>query len=124
MLAKRCTGRGWPPFERAAALLGVKHIADAPLDAIRSADPRSCIAAAGGRVEARADGRRVAPFPILHGDADSAVGFHHAKLLHELLRSGGVRSTLLALADADHEHAACGAPAPLGAVAAFLRASV
>jgi acetyl esterase/lipase len=116
--------RGWPPPERAAALLGVKHIEDAPPDAIRSADPRSYVAAAVGRVEQRRGRRRVAPFLILHGDADSAVGFHHASLLHESLRANGVRSTLLALADADHEDAAFGAPAPLGAVAAFLQASL
>jgi acetyl esterase/lipase len=115
---------GWPPPERAAALLGVKHIEDAPSDSIKSADPRSYIAAAVSRAEERGSGNWVAPFPILHGDADSAVGFHHAKLLHQALRSGGVRSTLLALADADHEDTAFGRPAPLGAVAAFLQASV
>jgi acetyl esterase/lipase len=114
---------GWPPPERAAALLGVKHIEDAPVDVIRSADPRSYIAAAVERVEREENGHRVAPFLILHGDADSSVGFHHARLLHEALRLGGVRSTLLTLADADHEDAAFGAPAPLGAVTAFLRSS-
>jgi acetyl esterase/lipase len=116
--------RGWPPPERAAALLGVKHIEDALSDAIKSADPRSYIANAVHRAEQRSSRRRVAPFLILHGDADSAVGLHHAKLLHDALRAHGVRSTLLTLAGADHEDAAFGTPAPLGAVAGFLGANV
>ena len=116
--------RGWPPPERSAALLGVKHIEDASADAISSADPRSYIPTAVSRAANRSGRQRVAPFLILHGDADSAVGLHHSKLLHEALRSGGVASTLLVLADADHEDAAFGKPAPSGAVAAFLQANI
>ena len=109
--------RGWPPPPRAAALLGVERIEDAPAEAVRAADPRSHIAAAVARGP-------VPPFLLLHGDADTAVETAHSRLLHDALRAAGVSSTLLVLGDADHEDAAFGQPAPLGAVAGFLKAAV
>lgn len=57
--------RGWPPPERSAALLGVKHIEDASADAISSADPRSYIPTAVSRAANRSGRQRVAPFLIL-----------------------------------------------------------
>ncbi|MBR1218559.1 alpha/beta hydrolase [Bradyrhizobium sp. U87765 SZCCT0131] len=111
--AQGAAKRGWPPAERVAALLGVAHVEDADPAAVAAADPRSYLAAASAR--------RTAPFLILHGDRDTAVGVHHARLLHDALRQHGIATTLLVLADADHEDAAFGRPAPLGAVAHFLR---
>lgn len=120
--AQGAARRGWPPPERGAALLGVKHIEEALPAVIASADPRTYIVHAVARASKQRT--RVAPFLVLHGDADSAVGLHHSKLLHETLRKDGVESTLLILADADHEDPAFGRPVPLGAVAAFLQASL
>lgn len=113
--AQGAARRGWPPPERAAGLYGVAHVEDAPADLVRAADPRSYIADA---VAPRP------PFLILHGDADTAVDQHHAKLLHDALRAGGIESTLLILGDADHEDAAFGRPTPLGAVIGFLNAAL
>lgn len=109
--------RGWPPPARAAALFGVERIEDAPAEAVHAADPRSHIAAALARGPAP-------PFLLLHGDADTAVETAHSRLLHDALRAAGVSSTLLLLGDADHEDAAFGQPAPLGAVAGFLKAAL
>lgn len=108
--------RGWPLPARAAALFGVARIEEASAEAVRAADPRSHIAQAAARGDAP-------PFLVLHGDADSAVDANHARWLHDALKQGGVRSTLLLLGDADHEDAAFGQPAPLGAVAGFLHAA-
>jgi len=120
--AQGAARRGWPPPERGAALLGVKHIEEASPAVIASADPRTYIIHAVART-AKQSGR-VPPFLVLHGDADSAVGLHHSRLLHEALRKGGVESTLLILVDADHEDPNFGQPVPLAAVAAFLQAAL
>jgi acetyl esterase/lipase len=111
--AQGAAKRGWPPPERVAALFSVAHAEEADPAAVASADPRHHIVAAAARGS-------VPPFLILHGDADSAVGLHHGRQLHEALIAAGLASTLLILASADHEDAAFGAPAPLGAVAGLL----
>lgn len=112
--AQGAARRGWPPPERAAGLYGVAHVEEASPDLVRAADPRSYIANAAVPP----------PFLILHGDADTAVDQHHARLLHEALKAGRISSTLLILGDADHEDAAFGQPAPLGAVIGFLNAAL
>jgi acetyl esterase/lipase len=119
--AQGAARRGWPPPERGAALLGVAHVEDAPTQ-VRLADPRTYIASAVAR--GRHDNLAIPPFLILHGDRDSAVGLNHAQILHAALRASAIDSTLLVVADADHEDSAFGKPAPLGAVAAFLNAAM
>jgi acetyl esterase/lipase len=113
--AQGAARRGWPPAERAAALLGVPHVEEASPELVAAVDPRTHIGNA--RVP-------VPPFLILHGDVDSSVDGVHSRLLHDGLRAGGFRSTMLTLADADHEDPAFGEPAPLGAVVNFLRAAL
>jgi acetyl esterase/lipase len=113
--ARGAARRGWPPVERAAALLGVDHVENAPPERLVAADPLSHL---------RDVGAAAPPFLILHGDVDSAVDVRHARLLHDGLKAAGARSTLLVLADADHEDPAFGGPAALGAVSGFLKSAL
>jgi acetyl esterase/lipase len=64
------------------------------------------------------------PFLLAHGDRDGLVPAEHSRALHRALRVQGVPTTLLVLADANHEDPAFDTPPVLGAVSAFLRSTL
>lgn len=95
-----------PPFE--ARLLGAPP-AEVP-DLAREASPTHHVAGAGAT-----------RFLLVHGDRDGLVPHRQSELLHRALRDAGADSTLLTIADANHEDPAFDRPEILGGVAAFLR---
>jgi acetyl esterase/lipase len=99
-----------PPPSRSneAHLLGVESVGEA-WDAARAASPVTHVHAGAP------------PFLFVHGDRDGLVPSEHSRTLHRLLRAQGVDTTLLLVADANHEDPALDTPPVLGAVAAFLR---
>jgi acetyl esterase/lipase len=64
------------------------------------------------------------PFLLAHGDRDGLVPAEHSRALHRALRAQRVPTTLLVLADANHEDPAFDTPPVLGAVSAFLRSTL
>ena len=68
--------------------------------------------------------RGAPPFLFVHGDRDGLVPAAHSRTLHRLLQAQGVETSLLLVADANHEDPALDSPPVLGAVAAFLRSNL
>ena len=107
-------GRQLPPFivgppPRPAPLdrlLGVDHVSEHP-ELARAASP---IAHAAGAAAA---------FLLMHGDRDGVMSEDQSRRMHDALTKAGADSTLLLIADANHEDPAFHHPAVLGAVAAF-----
>jgi acetyl esterase/lipase len=64
------------------------------------------------------------PFLFVHGDRDGLVPAAHSRTLHRLLRAQRVETSLLLVADANHEDPALDSPPVLAAVAAFLRSAL
>jgi dipeptidyl aminopeptidase/acylaminoacyl peptidase len=64
------------------------------------------------------------PFLLVHGDRDGLVPAEHSRALHRGLRAQGAPTTLLVLADANHEDPAFDTPPVLGTVSAFLRSTL
>jgi len=97
-----------PAVSPEAALLGVRSVAEAE-EAARAASPVTHVHAGAP------------PFLLVHGDHDGLVPSGHSRTLHRLLRAHGVDTTLLLVADANHEDPAFDRPEITGAVAGFLR---
>ena len=94
-----------------ARLLGAESVRDVP-DAARVASPVA-------HVHPDAP-----PFLFVHGDRDGLVPSAHSRTLHRLLRAQGVETSLLLVADANHEDPAFDSPPVLAAVSAFLRSTL
>lgn len=103
---------GPPPTpSNEARLLGVESVSQA-LEAARAGSPVTHVHPGAP------------PFLFVHGDRDGLVPATHSRTLHRLLRAHGVQTSLLLVADANHEDPALDAPPVLGAVAAFLRSAL
>jgi acetyl esterase/lipase len=102
-----------PPADpsREALLLGAESVREV-LEAARAASPVTHVHPGAP------------PFLLVHGDRDGFVPSAHSRALHRALRAEGVDTSLLLLADANHEDPAFETPASLAAVTAFLRGTL
>lgn len=100
-----------PSVSNEALLLGVESVGQAR-DAARAASPVTHVHAGAP------------PFLLVHGDRDGLVPSTHSRTLHRLLRAQGAATSLLLVADANHEDPAIDAPPILAAVAAFLSSNL
>ncbi|WP_021591118.1 alpha/beta hydrolase [Actinomadura welshii] len=72
-------------------------------------------------VDHLADPRSVAPFLVMHGDADRRVGIAQGRRLHSALENAGVRSRFIEVKGADHGTPEWADPAVVAEVVAHVR---
>lgn len=108
-------GGAEPPSPRDpfVPFIGTEDFGAVTLDEALDGDPR--------RHLARLDPSDLPPFLLLTGSDDSAEIRYAQRTWHGALRSVGAESTLIEIADADHEDPQFSAPALIGAVVGHLR---